>query len=153
MERKFPEACAQRAKIVANKRFVDAGKIVTTAGISSGIDGAFHVIEKLFGRGMAQDVALSVEYNWRPETNYVRAQLADMNFNATYRSLKGDLKAVPMSAAGETDRWESKLLLTSETTPSKLAELVDGMLVSNQHWQRESENSKWPCDKYLAIYR
>jgi putative intracellular protease/amidase len=133
------------ARIVANKRFVDAGKIVTTAGISSGIDGAFHVIEKLFGRGMAQDVALSVEYNWQPETNYVRAQLADMNFNATYRQLKGELQAVPMSAAGDTDRWESKLLLTADTTPSKLSQLVDSMLVSNQHWQRQqvkSENGK-----------
>lgn len=133
------------ARIVANKRFVDAGKIVTTAGISSGIDGAFHVIEKLFGRGMAQDVALSVEYNWQPETNYVRAQLADMNFNATYRQLKGELKAVPMSAAGDTDRWESKLLLTADTTPSKLSVLVASMLASNQHWQRQqvkTENGK-----------
>jgi transcriptional regulator GlxA family with amidase domain len=36
---------APKARIVSDRRFVDNGKIVTAAGLSSGIDGALHVIE------------------------------------------------------------------------------------------------------------
>ena len=39
-----------KIKVVRDQRYVDNGKIITTAGLSSGIDGAFHVIEKIKGR-------------------------------------------------------------------------------------------------------
>lgn len=40
---------APRCKVVAGKRFVDAGKVVTTAGVTAGIDGALHIVERLLG--------------------------------------------------------------------------------------------------------
>ena len=46
-----------KIKVVRDQRYVDNGKIITTAGLSSGIDGAFHVIEKIKGRGEAQATA------------------------------------------------------------------------------------------------
>ena len=125
-----------KATVVSNKRFVDAGKIVTTAGLSSGIDGALHVIEKLFGRGVAEDVALKVEYNWQPDSKYVRAELADMNFNSTYRELLGELKAIPLKTAGSFDQWESNLVVAKTYTASKLLAYIDSLLVNNQKWQR-----------------
>lgn len=45
-------------------RFVDAGKIVTTAGVSAGIDGALHVVDRLSGRSTATWAASSMEYKW-----------------------------------------------------------------------------------------
>ena len=60
---------APKTKVVEDKRFVDNGKIITTAGLSSGIDGSLHVIERLFGRGTAQMAALGMEYNWIPTRN------------------------------------------------------------------------------------
>lgn len=130
-----------KAKTAANRRFVDAGKIVTTAGLSSGIDGALHVIEKLFGRGVAQDVALKVEYNWQPNANYVRAQLADMNFNTTYRSLLGEINAIPIKTEGGPDRWESKLVVSRQYTPQGLLAYVDSMLSTTQQWQKQEAKS------------
>jgi transcriptional regulator GlxA family with amidase domain len=50
------------------RRFVDNGRIVTTAGVSAGIDGSLHVIARLLGRRTADQVATYMEYRWTPET-------------------------------------------------------------------------------------
>jgi len=51
---KFP-----KVNVVRDRRFVDNGKIVTAAGLSSGIDGALHVLSVMEGGGLAQQFALS----------------------------------------------------------------------------------------------
>lgn len=45
---------APRCRVVTGKRFVDAGRIVTTAGVTAGIDGALHVVARLCGADAAQ---------------------------------------------------------------------------------------------------
>src|SRR5262249_2854512 len=67
-----------KVKIIYDQRFVDNGKIITAAGLSSGIDGALHVVSKMIGSGNAQAVALGIEYDWHPRSGFVRASLADM---------------------------------------------------------------------------
>jgi transcriptional regulator GlxA family with amidase domain len=42
-------------------RFVDDG-VLTSAGVASGMDLAFHVVETLFGRGVADETARYIEY-------------------------------------------------------------------------------------------
>jgi len=52
--------------ILEGKRFVDEGKIMTAGGITAGIDLAFHVVEKLFGKAMADATAVYMEYgDWK----------------------------------------------------------------------------------------
>lgn len=49
-----------------NVRFVDNGKVITTAGISAGIDGALHLVAKLHGLNAAKRIAYNMEYdNWQ----------------------------------------------------------------------------------------
>ncbi|MBE0642959.1 MAG: DJ-1/PfpI family protein [Bacteroidetes bacterium] len=36
-------------KVLRDRRFVDSGKIITTAGVTAGIDGALHVVGRLLG--------------------------------------------------------------------------------------------------------
>lgn len=55
------------AKVYTNRRFVDNGKIITTAGISAGIDGSLYVVERLYGKEVALRTARYMEYDWRPE--------------------------------------------------------------------------------------
>lgn len=69
---------APKTKVVYDKRFVDNGKVITTGGLSAGIDGAMRLVEKLDGRGAAIQTALGIEYDWRPDSNFARAALADM---------------------------------------------------------------------------
>jgi transcriptional regulator GlxA family with amidase domain len=55
------------AKVLSNVRFVDNGKVITTAGISAGIDGALHLVSKIKGEEAAKEVARYMEYDkWVP---------------------------------------------------------------------------------------
>ena len=40
---------------------------LTTAGVSAGIDGALHVVDRLLGRKAAERTAHYMEYRWQPE--------------------------------------------------------------------------------------
>lgn len=61
-----------KAKIVSNIRFVDNGQIITTAGVSAGIDGALHVVAKLKGAAVATRTARYMEYDkWKPEEGLI----------------------------------------------------------------------------------
>ncbi len=40
---------APSCRVTAGKRFVDCGRIITTAGVTAGIDGALRVVERLLG--------------------------------------------------------------------------------------------------------
>jgi transcriptional regulator GlxA family with amidase domain len=48
-------------------RVVDNGKILTAAGVSAGIDGALHIVNKMCGQKVAQRTAEYMEYRWQPE--------------------------------------------------------------------------------------
>jgi transcriptional regulator GlxA family with amidase domain len=56
---------APLARIKENIRFIDNGKLMTSAGISAGIDLAFHVVEKLYGQDTRNKTIIYMEYgNW-----------------------------------------------------------------------------------------
>jgi len=62
-------------KVLADTRFVDNGTVITTAGISAGIDGALHLVAKLKGDIIAQEVAAYMEYDkWVPNQGLVVAR-------------------------------------------------------------------------------
>ncbi len=52
-----------KTKVLSNVRFVDNGKVITTAGISAGIDGALYLVSKLKGADAAKNVAEYMEYD------------------------------------------------------------------------------------------
>jgi len=61
-----------KTTVLANTRFVDNGNVITTAGVSAGIDGALHLVEKLRGRTYAENVAATIEYDkWVPDNGLV----------------------------------------------------------------------------------
>ena len=53
---------ATDTEIIDNVRFIDNGKIITSAGISAGIDMSFHVIERLYGHLIAAATEKHMEY-------------------------------------------------------------------------------------------
>ncbi|GAA0879739.1 hypothetical protein GCM10009119_27080 [Algoriphagus jejuensis] len=56
-----------RIEVLRDARFVDNGKVITTAGISAGIDGALHLVAKFQGLNAARRTAFYMEYdNWVP---------------------------------------------------------------------------------------
>ncbi len=61
-----------KTQFLTDVRFVEDGKVVTTAGVSAGIDGALHVVEKLKGLKEALFLTAVMEYDkWKPEEGLV----------------------------------------------------------------------------------
>ena len=49
-------------EVDADARFVDEGEVVTSAGVSAGIDMALHLVERLHDREMAEKVRRYLQY-------------------------------------------------------------------------------------------
>lgn len=67
----------KNTKLLKNARYVDNGKVITTAGVSAGIDGALHLVAKLKGFNEARKAAYYMEYDkWKPNEGVL---LTDQN--------------------------------------------------------------------------
>ena len=61
-----------KTKVLANVRFVDNGHVITTAGVSAGLDGALHLVARLKGDEAAREAAAYMEYDkWVPNQGLV----------------------------------------------------------------------------------
>lgn len=128
---------ATKTKVVYDKRFVDNGKIITTGGLTSGIDGALHLVEKLDGKGWAQTVAYGLEYNWQPEAGYARAAIADMKLpQSIYDAFFPG--AEPLSFVGGVDNWEEKWGLPLSTSAADLLARVGEKWASDARWTKSN---------------
>ena len=110
-------------RVVDNKRFVDNGRIITTAGLSSGIDGAMHVVSRMEGKIDAELVARNLEYDWNEDTTFARGALADYPISGTFGGrLRLDLpdgSSRVESSVGDRRAWEAIWRLESKS-PSAL---------------------------------
>ena len=66
---------APTARVHADKRWVDSGRIVTAAGVSAGIDGALRIVERTRGADAARAAARFLQYDaWDPARGLVAAR-------------------------------------------------------------------------------
>ncbi len=133
-----------KVRAVRDRRYVDNGKFVTTAGISSGIDGALHVIAKLRGESAAERAALNMEYNWSPATDYARAALADRHLRAIFeRNLRlrilDDLAPQLVHTRGDRSKWEAEWRLTSTLPAGELLGRLDRTVAERGRWTRSGQ--------------
>src|SRR3954470_21544301 len=56
-----------RLVVETNKRWIDEGGIVTSAGISAGIDMSLHLVARLEGEELAVRTARQMDYRWERE--------------------------------------------------------------------------------------
>lgn len=63
---------APGAHIVEDRRFLDNGHVVTSAGISAGIDMSLHLVARLHGDAVAENTARYMEYHWRNDGGATR---------------------------------------------------------------------------------
>jgi putative intracellular protease/amidase len=127
-----------KINVVDDQRYVDNGKIITTAGLSAGIDGALHVVELLMGKGAAQQTALVEEYDWSTNSRFARAALADHLLPNLYLSPefgKWDID----STEGDTDHWILALRGTSDKTPAELMSHFEQKIASDGKWSKAGE--------------
>lgn len=60
------EALAPETDIIRHQRFVDNGKILTSAGVAAGIDMCLYMVSRLYGEDKAMESAQYIEYNYSP---------------------------------------------------------------------------------------
>ena len=109
---------------VVPDRVVDNGKVVTAGGLSSGIDGALHLIQQLEGHGAAMQVALGMEYDWDPGKAWSRAQLADFHIpGALYGPFASGAELIDMRS--DSTEAEEVYRVPSPLSPEGLAAAID----------------------------
>ncbi len=131
-----------KVEVLDDQRFIDNGKVISTAGITSGVDGALYLETKLYGKVAAQLNALSLEYAWDPESKYVRATLADMDVPDAIGDV---LESAAELTNFSVDRrsWNSVWTLRKSNF-SEVADAVAKELSQNPNVKRpESKEFKW----------
>ncbi|NZA25701.1 DJ-1/PfpI family protein [Luteimonas sp. SJ-92] len=134
---KYPEI-----DVVRDVRWVDNGAIVTSAGLSSGIDAALHIVGKERGADAASTVAMHLEYDWRPEDGFVRTRMADRHLP--------DLGRVQWPEAtrfdrivntGDTRSWRMRYRVSTDADAEALMALAAEALDGTEGWTRASAAS------------
>jgi len=103
------QAMLPNSKVLRDTRFVDNGYVITTAGVSAGIDGALHVVSRIKGLEAAKATAFYMEYDkWKPEEgriDYKNEALEKMKAGGSLdkenKSLKGAIGASSVPFEGE----------------------------------------------------
>ena len=112
--------------VAMEKRVVDNGKIIATAGLSAGIDGALHMVDVMKGPGAGQSVALATELDWRPDQPFVRAIMADRLIPSVYRTFQAGKVSDPLDYRnnGNKDHWERTVWYLTSKTPVEIFVLL-----------------------------
>lgn len=138
------QAILPNSKVLRDTRFVDNGVVITTAGVSAGIDGALHLVSRIKGLEAAKSTARYMEYDkWNPEEGRVDYK------NETLENLK----------TGSLDK-ENKTINANIGAPSvpfegELINLASGMIKNGQYSQAQKvleASIKW-YPKSAASYR
>lgn len=58
---------APATRVVAGVRWVEEGSVLTSAGISAGLDMSLHIVARLAGHDLAMRTARQMDYDWRDE--------------------------------------------------------------------------------------
>lgn len=130
---------APNTRVVQDKRFVDNGKIITSAGLSAGIDASLRLVEKILGTARAQNLALHIEYRWQPEVEFARANFADYKYLRRLR-MPDDLEATLLQTAGSDTKWEMAWRVVTDVPAPDVLARVDAMLEAEAGWKKRNDD-------------
>jgi hypothetical protein len=123
-----------QVEVVNDQRFVDNGKIITSAGLSSGIDASLYLVSKILGMGRAQALALHLEYQWDPQSGFARAALPD---RLVPRIPEPDGARLTMeSTTGDRDHWEVRYRAEEVASADELMGHVNSELAKQERWSK-----------------
>jgi putative intracellular protease/amidase len=122
------------AHVQDGRRFIDNGHIVTTAGISAGIDGSLNVVARLLGRRIADQVATYMEYHWTPEA-YLTTKYSYLNpsTNAIGRRIQTGDMAYDEKNYGEAERLFRAVTKDDPTNAEAWNDLAVTLRATNDH--------------------
>lgn len=129
-------------EVVRDVRWMDNGAIVTSAGLSSGIDAALHIVGKERGADAASTVAMHLEYDWQPEDGFVRTRMADRHLPDLGRVKWPDRTRFDRVVnTGDTRSWRLRYRVSSDAAAEELMSLAVEALDRMEGWTRDSADS------------
>lgn len=134
---KFP-----KIDVLDDQRYVDNGKIITSAGLSSGIDAALYLVSKIKGIESAKTIAMHIEYDWQQENAFIRGTMADKYYpNNQYQWHEGTQFSNPISYGSKTSWYRSYEIVTSSNS-QQLMDIYTNAMSANSDWKlkESSEN-------------
>jgi putative intracellular protease/amidase len=134
---------APRTKIVRDARWVDTGRIVTSAGLSSGIDASLHVVERLSGAERARTVALNLEYDWDREQGFVRGLMADryIDQRAPLQWPEGS-RLERVLGFGDRTHWKEQYRITATAPIERYVQAIAAGYDEQRGWTTESAGNR-----------
>ncbi|HEV8693480.1 MAG TPA: DJ-1/PfpI family protein [Lysobacter sp.] len=137
-----------KVTVVRDQRWVDNGKIITSAGLSSGIDAALHVVARRQSEDAARTTALHLEYDWHPHGGFVRGVLAD-RYLPKLQTIEWpkDIDFKQLSAVGDERQWRVRHRIKTQTTRDELMQRI-ARSIAGEGWQREASQTdyRWRHD-------
>lgn len=137
--------------VVKDVRWTDNGHVVTSAGLSSGIDAALHVVERLRGADQARSVALHLEYDWKPAGVFVRSRMADRYLPKSELQKAvdwpSDLAMSQQFSVGDEQQWRMRFDVRSATPAEELVRRIGRGVDSLPGWKRQRGRDQWISDQ------
>lgn len=131
---------APKAEVLSDVRWTDNGKILTSAGLSSGIDAAIYLVSKYQGLGNAQRIATHLEYDWSPDKGFVRASLADMHLQG-FGQFINQFDREWLRYEGDQNGWYMEVAVDTELTSAELMKVIEFQAQKGYDWTRAGQ--KW----------
>ena len=134
------QAILPNSKVLRDTRFVDNGKVVTTAGVSAGIDGALHLVARIKGTEAAKETARYMEYDkWNPNEGRVDYKNEILEKLKTGATLDKENKASKGSIGASSVPFEGELLnLAADMTNSGQYTQAQRVLEATINWYPNS---------------
>jgi putative intracellular protease/amidase len=129
-----------RIHVVSDARWVDNGRIVTSAGLTTGIAAALHIVAKLEGVDVARSIALRLEYAWQPQATagFVRGDMADRYIPDMNRvAWPKDVHFGSVLAVGDATRWRILARVDTKLPPQALLSRIDAAVRQAPGWREQ----------------
>jgi len=136
--------------VVSDVRWTDNGHIVTSAGLSSGLDAALHVVARVRGTEQARSVALHLEYDWKPDGGFVRSRMADRHVPKALETSIEWPEGLAMSnevSVGDERQWLLRFHVTSATPADDLLQRIAKGMDGVPGWTRRPGGHRWHSEQ------
>lgn len=140
LERTYP-----KIKVVRDVRWTDNGKVLTSAGLSSGIDAALHLVSSIRGVDAARSAALLMEYDWKPESGFVRTRMAD-RYMPEFRPATpwpADMETRQLASLGDERQWKRQIAFSTTTPHGDIVKVLAQSVDALGSWKRSGSGYQW----------
>ncbi|NMH60211.1 DJ-1/PfpI family protein [Alteromonas ponticola] len=131
-------------KVRSDVRYTHSDNIITSAGLSSGIDASLYVVSQRLGVQKAKEIAMHMEYDWDPDAGFVRGLMADkylpdlkINFD----------QSIPFTADrvyhyGDKQEWQQHYRIATDASIAQVTSQVKEQ-IANQGWHYQAQTDSW----------